>query len=293
MRWFKHFSDARNSEFLKLLKRKYGLEGLARYWLLVEAVSEKMERRDSRCSLEMSIGDWCELLSGKPKRVLPFLYFLVRKTTMLGWVEGVPFPERFGNKPETFQEHNENVLKMKVPKLLKLRDNRNSNKPTVSLQEVEVEVEKEILKKKPAKPKKKTKAKPTPLPSELEDLYENSSSVPENFEAWAKKKGIVVEIRPIFEDFCRNHLKRGSEWADWYRTWQTWIANAKEMNPEYFVKKASKNSKRDQFYNEFVRGYLGSPGEEFGYESLISQLRLHCPDHKPYSLKAIRKRIDG
>jgi hypothetical protein len=64
------------------------------------------------------------------------------------------------------------------------------------------------------------------------------------------------------------------------------------MSPEYFVKKASKNVNRDQFYNDFVSSWLNTPGEESGYSVLISQLKLKCPDHKPYSLEAIRKRID-
>lgn len=43
MKWFKHYTDASRSEKLATLREKTGLEGYARYWLLVELLSEKFD----------------------------------------------------------------------------------------------------------------------------------------------------------------------------------------------------------------------------------------------------------
>lgn len=43
MKWFKHYTDASRSEKLAALVEKTGLEGYARYWLLVEFLAEKFD----------------------------------------------------------------------------------------------------------------------------------------------------------------------------------------------------------------------------------------------------------
>ena len=43
MKWFKHYVDASRSEKLAALREKTGLEGYARYWLLVEFLAEKFD----------------------------------------------------------------------------------------------------------------------------------------------------------------------------------------------------------------------------------------------------------
>ena len=43
MKWFKHYTNASRSEKLNALRDKYGLEGYARYWLLVELLAEKFD----------------------------------------------------------------------------------------------------------------------------------------------------------------------------------------------------------------------------------------------------------
>jgi hypothetical protein len=39
MKWFKHHSDASRGETLQKIFNKYGLEGEARFWRLVELLS--------------------------------------------------------------------------------------------------------------------------------------------------------------------------------------------------------------------------------------------------------------
>ena len=43
MRWFKHYSNAKHSEKLMELEEKHGLEGYARYWKLLEFLSERFD----------------------------------------------------------------------------------------------------------------------------------------------------------------------------------------------------------------------------------------------------------
>lgn len=44
MKWFKHFSDASSDEFMVELEELFGLEGVARWWKLLESVSAKYEQ---------------------------------------------------------------------------------------------------------------------------------------------------------------------------------------------------------------------------------------------------------
>lgn len=41
MKWFKHYSDASDSAALSELKRKFGFEGLGRYWTLIEYLQSR------------------------------------------------------------------------------------------------------------------------------------------------------------------------------------------------------------------------------------------------------------
>lgn len=43
MKWFKHLCDSNRSVTIRKINKKYGLEGEARYWRLVEICSEKYE----------------------------------------------------------------------------------------------------------------------------------------------------------------------------------------------------------------------------------------------------------
>ena len=41
MRWFKHMTDASDDEFVAAVESRFGLEGYARWWKLLEAVAKQ------------------------------------------------------------------------------------------------------------------------------------------------------------------------------------------------------------------------------------------------------------
>jgi hypothetical protein len=300
MKWFKHLSDAAQDEMLQDLKDRYGFEGIGRWWTIVEAVAAQMKKGSNKCDLELSVRKWCEMLGGRAKVIVPLLYFLADHKTSTITMEIYdektvlkPFQNRFKTVLNEIQSNFKIVLK--IPKLLELRDRRYAKvspgchrSDTI---EVEVEVEKENKKKKT--PKKKPKNPPTALKDnpEIVDMYELTEEVPEKWRKWAIKKGVKVDVRPIFENFCRNHLKRESQWVDWYRTWQTWIDNAKEINPEYFVRKASPSNKIMYLYDEFAKQELWREGQdlEIEYKLLVTKLRGIDNNHQPFSISELRE----
>lgn len=46
MRWFKHYSNAGDSECLAELERKFGFEGLGRYWKFIEFLNSRFDGTD-------------------------------------------------------------------------------------------------------------------------------------------------------------------------------------------------------------------------------------------------------
>lgn len=122
-------SDAHNDEFLADLIEDYGLEGYARWWLILEAIASQMDKTN-KCSVTYSWTKWQSLLKGKRNKLETFL-------------------ERLGNEQKIKTKLNGNKLEISCPKLLKLRDNYTKDlqaseqapDPPPSKQEVEVEVE--------------------------------------------------------------------------------------------------------------------------------------------------------
>jgi hypothetical protein len=102
MRWFKHMSDAADDEDMELLMADYGLEGYARWWLLLESIAKQMDKSD-KCSVAYSWGKWQTILRGKRNKLETFL-------------------KRLENKSKIKLKENGNILEIECRKLLKLRD---------------------------------------------------------------------------------------------------------------------------------------------------------------------------
>ncbi len=150
MKWFKHFSDASDDEFLTLLEARHGLDGYGRWFKLLEQIAKHMNK-GNRCHAEQPWAYWLDRLRGKGKTVGAFLATCIAEGKLEAWRkddETGEFlklkPEHFKNIPETFLKRSENVLKMKCAKLLNLRDNHSRNLQATDKQEVEVEVEVEV-----------------------------------------------------------------------------------------------------------------------------------------------------
>lgn len=133
MKWFKHMSSASDDEFLDGIIDDFGLEGYARWWLILEAIASQMDG-SNKCSVTYSWGKWQSILRGKRNKLGTFL-------------------ERLENESKINLKQTGNKLEIECPKLLKLRDNYTKDLEEVleqplevtSKQEVEVEVDKELL----------------------------------------------------------------------------------------------------------------------------------------------------
>lgn len=178
-------SLASNDEFLDEVIENFGLEGYARWWLILETIAAQMDG-SNKCSVTYSWSKWQKILHGKRKKLLPFLEQLaaisVTNQEQTQNVSGTN-PERPGNEPKMFLKQNGNTLEIGCPKLLILRDNYTKDLEVTSKQEVEVEVDKETNvngdavdvpagKSQEAKPKEKTPDKIPDCPyGKIVDLY--------------------------------------------------------------------------------------------------------------------------
>jgi hypothetical protein len=102
MKWFKHSANASDDSFIEGLEERFGLEGYARWWKLLEVIATKMDKTDS-CSAEHSWVKWQSFLKGKRNKLTLFL-------------------EHCQNESKITLEQNGNILKITCPKLLKIRD---------------------------------------------------------------------------------------------------------------------------------------------------------------------------
>jgi len=107
MKWIKHMSDSSNDEFLVELEDIFGLEGYARWWKLLEAIAAQMKEKND-CSAAYPLKKWQTLLRVKQKKLETFL-------------------EHLEKKQKIYTQSTGNILRIKCPKLLEIRDNHLRN----------------------------------------------------------------------------------------------------------------------------------------------------------------------
>ena len=107
MKWIKHMSDSSNDEFLVELEDIFGLEGYARWWKLLEAIAAQMKEKND-CSAAYPLKKWQTFLRVKQKKLVTFL-------------------EHLEKKQKIYTESTGNILRIKCPKLLEIRDNHLRN----------------------------------------------------------------------------------------------------------------------------------------------------------------------
>lgn len=134
MKWFKHETDAKDSEKLKAIIDEFGFEGYGRWFRIMEIIAEKMDE-STRCHYEQSEWEWCCNLKAKRKQLTCFLKATEKQ--MLCKVE-----------------RNGKQLRIEIPNLLKKRDNYSKNLQVADKKkgikfplevDVEVEVENPLL----------------------------------------------------------------------------------------------------------------------------------------------------
>jgi hypothetical protein len=92
MKWFKHYTDASDDEFIAELEDEFGWEGYGRWWKLLEIIGQNMSGENG-CSAIYPWSDWQRFLKGKRRKLEPFLAHLESK--------GRIKLKQNGNKPET------------------------------------------------------------------------------------------------------------------------------------------------------------------------------------------------
>lgn len=62
MKWFRHETDAKDSEKIAVLIDGYGFEGYGRFWRICEIIADRMDETD-RCYAELPESIWCQKLA--------------------------------------------------------------------------------------------------------------------------------------------------------------------------------------------------------------------------------------
>lgn len=154
MKWFKHESNASESEFIAALEAEFGLEGYARWWKMCEKIADRMDQTD-KCYAEYPIEKWMTFLS--QKRLKKFMEFLNYCANYSGNSDEIPT-----KNPKLIYEINGKILRIKIPKMLKLRDNHTKNLQVVNKsddkliapknKDKDIDIEEEIEKSKKENP---------------------------------------------------------------------------------------------------------------------------------------------
>lgn len=202
MQWFKHYSNASNDDFLEELESKFGLEGYARWWKLLEVIAEEMERGSDLCHAKHSLHKWSLFLKGKQNKLSSFLVYLE-------------------NKQKINLEQTENILKIECPKLLELRDNytkkyvHDSDKCPPKNKEVR---SKNINIPPVVPPEGGTQKRASRL---AEDWQPDQALLD-----WCTRKYPLLDSEHQTELFKNHHIGKANKMVDWRRAWQNWMHNA-------------------------------------------------------------------
>ena len=106
MKWFKHMTDSSQDEFVLGLEDRFGIQGYAWWWKMLEAIAARMSHHKGaeKCSLASSWTNWESILKGKRKKLITFF-------------------EHCEKLNRIKLERNGNLLIITCPKLLEIKDN--------------------------------------------------------------------------------------------------------------------------------------------------------------------------
>jgi len=204
MRWFKHYSSARDDEKLSSLEDKSGLEGYGFYFKVLEVVAEVMNETDN-CSVTYSITRWGRQLNITTKK---FLY-LSQCCSELGLMNVC--------------RASDNVT-IETPNLLKYRDNHTKNLQATCKQEKEIEKE---IDKEEEKPKPPSKKAAVSIQTFLENCKrEGIERIPKDDSVFdfAENNKIPIEmVRVCWQQFVRTHRENGKRQSDWRKTFRNCV----------------------------------------------------------------------
>jgi len=109
MKWFKHYSNARHDEFITWLRGEYGMEGVGRWWTILEVVAEQMDPKKGNFSASHPWTEWSSFLKQKRNKLTSFL-------------------KQIENKQKIKLIDHGMVLEIEIHKMIELRDNYSKDK---------------------------------------------------------------------------------------------------------------------------------------------------------------------
>lgn len=212
MKWFKHESTARNSEKIAALEHRTGIEGYGFYFKLLEIVAGLMDSSD-KCEASFSPTSWARQTNITTKKWL----FLAQCCADVGLIE---------------VQSSADVVSVKIPKLLKRRDNHTKNlqvPQAIRVKKVSLEIDKEKDKEEERdednspdgdSPKKSSSPKATRLPAnwQPDDLLL----------AWAKSVRPDLNLHDTterFRDYWTAKAGKDAAKLDWTATYRNWVRN--------------------------------------------------------------------
>lgn len=202
MKWFKHLSTASNDERISALEDKVGLEGYGFYFKMLELVAEVMDA-SGNCEVTYSLTRWGRRTNITSKKWL----FLAQCCADVGLItiqrsadDALTNAQRSADKPVTSEQQ----ITVKIPNLLKYRDNYSKNLQATNKQDIEVDIDKEV--------KEEVKEKETHIAVASADFVLQKNQEVEVEKPKPKKKSESVE-KPDGVD--------GQVWKDWLQIRKT------------------------------------------------------------------------
>lgn len=235
LKWFKHYSNACESEKLNKLMDKYGLEGLARYWLLVELLARKWDGNEPKFNLHL--------------RTLARQLRYYRLTMAKQWLDN-------GQRLGLYNFHCEgNACTIYFPKLLEIRDNHVKNlqvksKKVSSREEKEKSKEKSIHRK-----QSKYDYAHALLIFKNTVITSEGSNAQRRFNDQVKSQKIYALLCKAIENYAI-HLKNNT-WKTPKQSFETFLGT--ERSGFYWREFINENTGETKFKNEdnyskFLRG---------------------------------------
>lgn len=211
MRWFKHMTDASDDEFMVLLEAQFGLEGYARWWKLLESVAVQMDKTN-KCSVVYSWVKWQTILKGKRNKLETFL-------------------KQLENESRIITKQTGNVLEIKIPKLLKYRDEyskksgqeKDKDSPSVRRKIQNTETETDIP------PYREAGL------SVISQDYQPSDTIL----ARAKMSGCKIPTPDDINIFISHYLAEGKPQQNWNEKFLAWLIRQKKFDMQNYQRKIS------------------------------------------------------
>lgn len=278
MKWFKHLSNMSESDEGIFLLHKYGLPGIARWFLILEMIARFMDM-SSKCYRVLPIQEWCKVLMINKGKLLEFLADIQDKLN-IHWT------------------YDEPMLKIEVPNLVELRDETTRKKQNKKLesgvnqeQDIETEVDKDLDIERnnndrqvdlSFKSKNKTGVETTDWKQCFEEIWKEYPNKVGKKAAMKHFKASVMNFPMDFENIKKalaNYVKSEvvrngfiQHGSTWFNNWQDWV-EYKDPKQVLVEKEREKEKAKIKQYSDIVEKPVGVPCPEEVKQKVKESLR--------------------